>query len=75
MDDLDLPPIERLQAVTIEPGDIIIATVPVDTDDQELEQISARLGQLFLGHKVVVITDGISLEVQRPEEGNGDGRG
>lgn len=68
MPDLDLPPIERLQAVMIQPGDVIIATAPEGTTDQDLDEILAQLTRFFTGHKVLVIAEGLSLSVQRPEE-------
>lgn len=66
MSDLDLPPVERLQAVKLEPGDTLVATVPREaniTPDQ-VDEIKAALEAEFPGVEVLVVV-GVQLTVGR----------
>lgn len=67
----DLPSIERLQAVTIEPGDVIVVTLPARTPDDFagwVDDIQAAMAKKFPGHKVLIVSAGVEVSVMRPEE-------
>jgi hypothetical protein len=68
MDEKLIKKIERLQAVEIRPSDVIVATVPLDTDPEELHEISAALREAFAPNKVICMTSSIEVEVHRPGE-------
>lgn len=61
------PTVLRLDAVALEPGDIIVATCRHDTDNQEIAEITDVLNHLFPGHRVIV-TAGVEISVKRPKE-------
>lgn len=63
---MDLPRVERLQAVEIRPGDIIVATLSEDTDDADVEEIRKRLPEaLGVEPDRVVMVQGFEIEVHR----------
>lgn len=61
-----LPDIERLQALQLQPGDVLVATVPANITPAELEQVAKDLQHRLPGQQVLVITTGIDLAAYRP---------
>lgn len=67
MSDGAVPEVERLQAVKLEPGDVLVANVRpgVVLDQLAASQIRQMLEAHFPGHQVVV-AQGVELGVVRP---------
>lgn len=64
----DLPPVERLQAVTVEPGDTIIATVPRETMLEHTDRVLDHLQEKFPNNQILILA-GIELWVgHHPKE-------
>jgi hypothetical protein len=61
-----LPDIERLQALALQPGDVLVATVPADLDAQQLRQVCDDLERKLPGQQVLVVTSDIDLAAYRP---------
>jgi hypothetical protein len=62
------PPVERLQVVTLQPGDLLVATVKGHIDQDQADRIKARLtAKVPAGVEVVVVNDQIELAGWRPE--------
>ncbi len=61
-----LPPVERLQAVALRPGDVIVVTVPEDTDDADLHWVADAAKQWFPGHKIIVKSANVDMAAYRP---------
>jgi predicted dinucleotide-binding enzyme len=64
----NLPEVQRLQAVAVQPGDVIVATVPAATAPETAERVENVLLALFPDNKVLVLTDNVDLGVYRPED-------
>ena len=64
---MDLPEVERLQAVTVQSDDVIVVTVPADTTAEEAARVQAVVATKFPGHKVIVVTAGIEVLTMRPD--------
>lgn len=63
---MNLPEVERAEAVRVEPGDIIVLTVAERLSDEVRERIRGQAEQVFPGHRCLVLS-GLTLEVVRPE--------
>lgn len=62
----ELPTVERMQAVEVRPGDVIVATVPADTGQAEVERLRDFIVERWPGNRVAVLANGIELAVHRP---------
>lgn len=62
----ELPEIERLQALHIEPDDIIVANAPTGSrlTNDDIEQLQKALVEA-LCHKHVIVLEGLDIEVYR----------
>lgn len=49
----------------IEPGDIIVAQSPIDLTQEQMEQLGQGIKRAFPDHKVIVLKNGINLQVAR----------
>jgi hypothetical protein len=58
--------IERLQAINVEPGDIIIITMPEHATEQDLARLAEIIHGKFPGHEVFIKTIGVEVGVVRP---------
>lgn len=66
---MDLPPIERLQAMEVRPTDVIVATCAnphMSMGDRQ--RVHDALKDRFPANKILVLPPDISLAVQGPEE-------
>lgn len=61
---VELPPIERLQAVKLEPGDVLMAQVQDNTTAEQAVTIKARLQAAFPDNDVFIY-QGIMFDVHR----------
>jgi hypothetical protein len=59
----ELPPIERVQAMRLEPGDTVIVTVPAHVTAVEIETLKGHMEELFPGHQIIVVGGGLELGV------------
>lgn len=57
-----LPPLERLQAVEVQPDDVIVATSPNVITATSIDAIR----RAFPRNKILVVEGGATIEVQRP---------
>jgi hypothetical protein len=62
---VDLPEIERLQAVRLEPGDVVVLTVARPVSMSVAAELKGQLEPVFPGHRVLVLTEA-ELEILRP---------
>jgi hypothetical protein len=63
------PDIGRIDLVELRPGDIIVASVPADTNLATMDRVRRSLQTQFGGsHRVVMRTDTIGIEVHRPTD-------
>lgn len=65
---MNLPPLERLAVIDIQPGDVVIATIDPDADDlsaKAVHGLKARLRELFPDNEVVVVHQ-VELTIARP---------
>ncbi|HEV2928397.1 MAG TPA: hypothetical protein VGW74_06880 [Propionibacteriaceae bacterium] len=63
----ELPEVERLQAMELRPGDIIVAKLAMREDADLAAALRGALEGEFPGHRVLV-TWGVDIEVVRPED-------
>jgi hypothetical protein len=61
----ELPLIERVQAVELNPGDVVVLTAQGRISLQDAEELRSRAEKWFPGHEVRVL-DGLELSVLRP---------
>lgn len=64
---MDLPPIERVEAVRLEPGDVVVLTVAQPIPMAVAESLKEQLRPVFPGHKVLIVSQA-ELEILRPGE-------
>lgn len=64
----DLPPIERISAVSLEPGDVLFVTIPDDATPNQLRTIKEALGERFPDQTVLVMTSNVNVDVVRRME-------
>jgi hypothetical protein len=63
----DLPPVERLEVVRLEKGDVLVATIPAECDAKEADEVRCHLADLFgQDANLLVITGDITLAGYRP---------
>lgn len=65
MSDEALKIIGEIQHVRLEPDDVLIVTCPGRISDEMYTRVSATMSRLFAGHPVVVLDEGVRLEVAR----------
>lgn len=59
--------LRRLQAVRVEPEDVIVATIAREpVDDEELSRFARILGHTFPHNKVAILAPGTTLKMYRP---------
>lgn len=61
----DLPPIERLQVVALQPGDHLVATVPRGSSTDQMTNLAETLKARFPDNQVLIVT-GFELTAMRP---------
>lgn len=57
--------IEELRVVGLRPGDVILVRTQQDVTKDQVDQIRARLSEVFPGHQIVIMT-GVGIEIVRP---------
>lgn len=62
---MELPEIERVEAIRVEPDDLILVTTRHPISMQEAERLKGQLRRIFPNNLCVVMTDA-TLEVVRP---------
>ena len=62
----DLPDIERLQALDLQPGDVLVATVPADITAMNLQLIVEDLERKLPGQQILVVTNEVDVAAYRP---------
>lgn len=55
----------RVEIADIRPGDTIVLTVPHEITMAQVDRIKANAEAQFPGHRVVVLTSGITLGLMR----------
>jgi hypothetical protein len=63
---MPLPDIERLQAIDLQPGDVLVATVPADLDAEAVLRTVDYFKRKLPGQQVLVVTSDIDLAAYRP---------
>jgi hypothetical protein len=58
--------VERLQAVELRPGDVLVVTLPGDTEPDMFHRMAEFMEQRFPDQKVLVVTSAIDLSAYRP---------
>jgi hypothetical protein len=62
-----LPPVERLEAVRLEKGDVLVATIPAGCDRQEADEVRCQLAAVFGQDANILVIDGdVTLNGYRP---------
>lgn len=62
----DLPELERLQALSLDPGDVLVVTVRHSVSMAEVDQIKATVNEALPGHVVLVTSGDVDLSAYRP---------
>lgn len=57
----------EMQALALQPGDVLVMTAPGVIEDELARRIRHAFQAEFPGHKIVVLGDGMTLGVLRPE--------
>lgn len=57
--------IDRIEALNLQPGDIIIVTVPPLTAADQIAEVKKALGPMFPGHQLLVKPGSVSLDIFR----------
>lgn len=68
----DVLPLEHLQVLRLEPGDILVFTFPGSMSVAHTESVLESMHREFPGHKALVIDQGGLLGVIRAEQSDGD---
>lgn len=63
----DLPEIERLQAIAVQPGDLIVVKLPDDATQNSLSNVASVVRERFPDNEVLVVTASVDVAVMRPE--------
>lgn len=61
----ELPQIERIQVVSVEPGDRVIVSLPGSTTREQVEMLRGMLREEFPDNRVMVLVGGIEFSVTR----------
>lgn len=68
-DDLELPELSRLEAVSIQPGDVLVLTIPRQSSHEAIEHFVQELRHRFPDNESLVVVDA-KLEVVRGQRWN-----
>lgn len=60
--------LEAVKVIPLRPGDVILAKVPSPIADSTADRIRQGLADVFVGHRIVVLSGGVDIEVVRREE-------
>ena len=63
---LATPGIGSVAVASIQPNDVIVVKVPVGISDKEAVWIQEQARDSFPGHKVLVMSRDLNLEIKRP---------
>lgn len=62
-----LPPVERLEVVRLEKGDVLVATIPAECDAKEADEVRCHLAAVFgQDANLLVVTGDVTLAGYRP---------
>lgn len=67
------PPQRDIRVLRLQPGDVLIMRTPTRLSQIDQEGIRQQVEKQFPGHKCLVLTDGLELDIAR-EMGGGDAR-
>ena len=59
--------VERMFVVKVEPGDVLVFTTPRHLTPSEAAQIKKKFAEYVADNKCIVIGDGATLQVLRPD--------
>ena len=55
--------LEQIQSLDIKPGDTVIITVAAHYTSETRRSVGARVAKMFPRNKVIVISDGVKIDV------------
>jgi RecJ-like exonuclease len=62
--------IEAVKVIPLRPDDVIVCKIPSFLPDDDLAAIRDNLSEAFGGHRVIVLSGGMDIEVVRREAGD-----
>jgi hypothetical protein len=60
---------DRIEAVNLQDGDVIIVTVPGMSSREDIERAKRVVSESFPGHSVLVKPNTVGFDVFRPDDG------
>jgi hypothetical protein len=60
---------DRIEAVNLQEGDVIIVTVPGMTTKEEVAKVKQVFSESFAGHTVLVKPNTVGFDLSRPDDG------
>ena len=65
---LKLEEVGRLKTLSLEPGDVLVVESNYVLPDHTIARIAQHLESVFVGHRCVVLSEGLKLKVARSAE-------